>query len=458
MKNNLAKVLGLEEYNQEPNIRVEPTEDEVIQIQQDNFEQEMSDHQEATTEALEAIGNAQALASVIARNDSQDKTAYELLKVAVEQLKEKTGVKTQSVSLESLDKGSYKTEALEDVKKFISKIWEAIKKAFFAMVDKVKAFVKMLFSSNKKTEDKLDEASKANEEFVKEAKNVPDSPNSNKEYKGDYFKAEKTAPATQAPKAAKQYHQFKPSRAVADMIGTREASAFTASNVSSRIKSLYSKLEDLVDSIISLKLEVIAQEYERQNKDYSQGGIAPPSYVSYLKDAKIDRFIDVDLGPDLQVIILATENAQVKVGSDFVGNRHVLAIDPEELSGDVFPYLSKITKLTDKLTENSNRYEKSMSAFFKSQEQIYNSIQGDQEQSQGRIETIKSGNEWFKKLVSNLIRITAEIVRYMNSFVSAFSDYSKQNIQHFKISIEQDLNNQYYVSPRDYQEYVKYHG
>lgn len=167
MKHNLAKVLGLEEYNQEPNIRVEPTEDEVIQIQQDKFEQEMSDHQETTTEALEAIGNAQALASVIARNDSQDKTAYELLKVAVEQLKEKTGVKTQSVSLESIDKTSYKTEALEDVKKFISKVWEAIKKAFFAMVHKVKDFFKGVFSKSKKLEKEAEEVVDMTDEFIK---------------------------------------------------------------------------------------------------------------------------------------------------------------------------------------------------------------------------------------------------------------------------------------------------
>lgn len=187
MKNNLAKVLGLEEYNQEPNIRVEPTEDEVIQIQQDKFVQDMADHSEATTEALEAIGNAQALASVIARNDSQDKTAYELLKVAVEQLKEKTGVKTESVSLENIDKTSYKTEALQDVKNFIVKVWEAIKKAFFSMWDKIKAFFKGLFNRNKSIEKEADEIAKDAAELEKEMNKAPKTEEQAKNYSSDYF-------------------------------------------------------------------------------------------------------------------------------------------------------------------------------------------------------------------------------------------------------------------------------
>lgn len=191
MKNNLAKVLGLEEYNQEPNIRVEPTEDEVIEIQQDKFEQEMSDHREATTEALEAIGNAQALASVIARNNSQDKTAYELLKVAVEQLKEKTGVKTQSVSLESLDKGSYKTEALQDIKNFIAKVIKAIKDAFFAMWEKVKAFFKGLFDRNKSIEKEADQIAKDAAELEKEINKAPKTEDQAKNYSSDYFGVKK---------------------------------------------------------------------------------------------------------------------------------------------------------------------------------------------------------------------------------------------------------------------------
>lgn len=191
MKHNLAKVLGMEEYNEEPNIRVEPTEDEVIQIEQDKFVQEMADHSEATAEALEAIGNAHELAQVISRNDSTDKTTYELLKVAVEQLKEKTGVKTQSVSLESLDKTSYKTEALQDIKAFVEKIWEAIKKAFFAMVEKVKAFFKGLFDRNKSIEKEADEIAKDAAELEKEINKAPKTPEQAKNYSSDYFGVKK---------------------------------------------------------------------------------------------------------------------------------------------------------------------------------------------------------------------------------------------------------------------------
>jgi hypothetical protein len=85
MKHNLSYLLGLEQYNEEPNIRVEPTEDEVMQIKADKLQQDMVEYCQATSDALEAIGNAQALASVISKSNTQDKTAYELLKVAVEQ-------------------------------------------------------------------------------------------------------------------------------------------------------------------------------------------------------------------------------------------------------------------------------------------------------------------------------------------------------------------------------------
>ena len=190
MKKNLAKVLGMEELQEVA--PPEPSEEQVMQQQLTDVTEHIQQTADATDVAIESIGNALELQRVIQSSNSTDPVTYAVLRKALEQFKERTGVYTEHVALESLSPLNYKTEGIEDIKKFIAKVWEAIKKAFFIMVEKVKAFIKAIFKSNKITEDKLDKAKKANDEFVREAKNVPDSANNNKPYSGDYFKTEKT--------------------------------------------------------------------------------------------------------------------------------------------------------------------------------------------------------------------------------------------------------------------------
>ena len=216
MKQNLAKVLGMEEHNQRTQSL--PSEEQLLQQSQTDMEQYLEGHQQATEVALEAIGNAQALAGVIACNDSTDKTTYELLKVAVEQLKEKTGVVTQSTALESIDRHNYKTEALQDVKEFIKKVWEAIKKAFFAMVDRVKAFFKGLLDRSKVIEKKAEEVKEDIKEFESELNKAPKKPEDAKNYNSSYFDVNVKRPAEPGSASAKKTPEVKPKDPVNDVI------------------------------------------------------------------------------------------------------------------------------------------------------------------------------------------------------------------------------------------------
>lgn len=143
MKKNLARMLGMEEM-QQASI---PSETRVNEV--DNLEQFLGNHTQANSEALECISNAIQLQSIIQQNNSTDKTTYDVLKVAVEQLKQRTGVFTQGLALENLNSLSYKQESLEDMKAFITKVWEAIKKAFAAMWEKIKSFFSKLFDKDK---------------------------------------------------------------------------------------------------------------------------------------------------------------------------------------------------------------------------------------------------------------------------------------------------------------------
>lgn len=447
MKQNLAKVLGMEEYNEEPNIRVEPTEDEVIQIQQDKFEQEMGDHQEATTEALEAIGNAQALASVISRNNSTDKTTYELLKVAVEQLKEKTGVKTTSVSLEGLDKYSYKTESLQDIKNFIVKVWEAIKKAFFAMVDKVKNFVKSLFDRTKKTEEQLKEAINENKDFVDQASKTKETV------------SKPTAPEKQpARPAQREKSNFIFTKGASEAIGCKEAKDFTIGIVSSRLVHLYNNLSDLVDAIIKVKLDVIAQDFSNSAKAYTEGNFVAPNWTTYFAEAKIDRTIGGDLGPGISINLSSTDvqgTKSVKIGKDFVGNRQVRPLNPIKLDDEIYSTLKKYTDLSQKLIKNTERYAASMDEFFKSQESIYNQLDAQDEESQRRVKEIKERLRSFQDAVSNLFRVTNAVDNYILSIPAGFIKYTYENISFFKPMVDEKNKAGLIVEQKDYDEYLQ---
>lgn len=163
MKKNLAKVLGMEEYP-----IIEGNQTHIQELNTLNVEQDMDNFNYAASEALEAISNAYELGTVIAMNNSQDTTTYNVLKVAVEQLKKRTGVVSRSVCFEDMNKLNYRAEALQDVKAFIVKTWEAIKKALAVVWEKIKAFFASIFNRSK-------EQKKEVEELKKEIKDLPKS-------------------------------------------------------------------------------------------------------------------------------------------------------------------------------------------------------------------------------------------------------------------------------------------
>lgn len=184
MKNNLAKVLGLEELQQ--TAPLDPSDDQVMQQQISDVTEHMQQTADATDVALESIGNALQLQSVIQNNDSKDHTTYAVLRTAVEQLKERTGVKTQSVALEDLSPLSYKTEAIEDIKKFAAKVWEAIKKAFAAMVEKVKAFFKKIFDKGEIANKYTIAVEESLNRFTKAMETSPKSSDQARKYIDDF--------------------------------------------------------------------------------------------------------------------------------------------------------------------------------------------------------------------------------------------------------------------------------
>jgi hypothetical protein len=454
MKRNLAKVLGLEQYNEEPNIRVHPTDDEIIQIQSDNLYRDLADHSQATTEALEAISNAQALASVINKSNTQDKTAYELLKVAVEQLKEKTGVKTTGVALESINELNYKQESLQDVKNFIRQVLAAIKKAFLFMIDKIGEFVKTLLDRNKRAKESLAKAADKNAEYIEEIKRVPDSPNSNKKYSGDYFKSYPEKETASNTTAQKQQYTYKFSRKVADAIGTKQASDFTVSTINSGLNFTYKELENLVDSIIDVKLDVIAQEFSNISKAYVNGSSpTAPSWWSYFSDAKLNRTVGGTIGPSIGVSV-GTGDEAIKISKEFVGNRQVMPLNPVELDRETYVILKKYVSLSENLVRNTSRYASSMSKFFKDEEAIYNTLDTQDKSAREKVLLIKEELATFQRVVANLFKITKAVDDYILSIPAGFLDYTEENLRFFKKMVDEKLTTARYINEKDYSDYI----
>ena len=281
MKQNLAKVLGMEEHAQQ--VPAVLSEEQKLQQSQTDMEQYLEGHQQATEVALEAIGNAQEFAYVIGKNNSQDKATYELLKVAVEQLKEKTGVYAQSTALESIDRHNYKTEALQDVKEFIKKVWEAIKKAFFSMVDKVKAFFKTRFTFGKKVEVKVRTAQDDIEEFEKELKKQGEA------FVRDFEAAAEKAMDKAKETLAKKSEELKKSRTVPEFEDTysEKIKRFIGIPMKNKGKKTYTAIADLSTSI-----QILHSELKSTYADYTleppymdkSGRATPPSQWRDLKD------------------------------------------------------------------------------------------------------------------------------------------------------------------------------
>ena len=191
-KSNLAKVLGMEDMQQsQSNVIRQPSyeqeADQKIQDIGEVFEQT----QYATDVALESIVSANRLMSVVANNNSTDKTAYAVLKTAVEQLKERTGVYTTSTALEDLSPLNYKSEGIEDIKKFVAKVWDAIKKALSFVKEKVKEFFAWIFKTKTDVVKQAEEAEKQAEELEKELRKAPKNEQEAKSYSSGYFDIKK---------------------------------------------------------------------------------------------------------------------------------------------------------------------------------------------------------------------------------------------------------------------------
>ena len=185
MKKNLAKMLGMEEM-QQPTV-AEPSYEQQADTKIQEIGQVFDQTQYATDVALESIASATQLMNVVADNNSTDKVAYSVLKTAVEQLKERTGVYTSSVALEDLSPLNYKSEGIEDIKKFVAKVWEAIKKALSFVKEKVKEFFAWMFKAKTDVVKQAEEAQKKADELEKELHKAPKNENEAKNYKSDYF-------------------------------------------------------------------------------------------------------------------------------------------------------------------------------------------------------------------------------------------------------------------------------
>lgn len=187
MRTNLAKMLGIEEMHTPPPSPAPLSDTVIVQQQIHDVSQAIEDTAAATDVALESIGCAMRIQSIIRNNDSSDPTCYLVAKAALENLKERTGVYTSAVALEDISPLSYKMEAMSDIKKFATKVWEAIKKAFTAMRDKIKAFFGWIFNKQKAAEKQAEKVQEEVEEFVKEFKKAPTSEKEAEKYTSDYF-------------------------------------------------------------------------------------------------------------------------------------------------------------------------------------------------------------------------------------------------------------------------------
>lgn len=444
MKHNLAKVLGLEQLTDE-RVTFNPSQDEIEQTQVKEFHQYLEDHQQATDVALEAISSAHAYGQIIQKNNSTDKTTYELLKVAVEQLKEKTGVYTQGMALESTSSISYKQESLQDIKDFIKKVWEAIKKAFFAMINKVKAFVESLFDKSKKTKQTLDEAKDAAEEFSKEVKNAPKTEKEGGDYDSQYFKNSKESPAFIVDEKISQY------------IGTEKKSDFTFDKVSEKIGDFYDELADYVHELKMINLYGLLLKYTNGNRDYLyQRSKSTPSHTDSIDNSKFNKELGGALGPAIKITF--DDTAETSIDIQFKeAIRYVAPINPLEMEvdDDIFHYLMKIQKLSEDLLKDIRRIEPEMNEFFKEQQTTYDYIKSDDTTALERVKEIKANNERFLGAARGVFLLKTRLNAHMEDFVKCFSDYIKENISYYKAHIAADLKSKNYVEPKDFEKYYK---
>lgn len=140
------KIFALEELNEEEAIVIAPEEsNEEISGQLAQSATEINDlsdqinHAEEVEETISSIGEN---LSRMKPEETIPAPAMEAINIAIDGLLSSIGMpnKSRKVALESFSKATTAMESMEAIKGIAIRIWEAIKKAFFAMVDYVKKF------------------------------------------------------------------------------------------------------------------------------------------------------------------------------------------------------------------------------------------------------------------------------------------------------------------------------
>lgn len=388
MKHNLAKVLGLEQRIDE-RVTFNPTEDQIQQSQAEEFHQYLDYHKQATEVSLEAVSSAYAFGSVIQKNNSTDKTTYELLKVAVEQLKEKTGVKARSVALESISKANYKTEALEGIKDFIVKVIKAIKDAFFSMVDKVKAFFKTLFDRNKAIEKEADEIAKD----AAKLDTISSSENDNSfvseetlKYIGSYSGIDRDALTT---------------------IKDFKKKVTTAFNTISRYTYEAKYPESPIDGPFKIH-PVDIEDGELIGTVFPMGRF---EYVLFFKDNKLDLDVTLARNPS-------------GISADYIQLKDIRDVIPAQIK-DLISEINKRTKAMDQHLVDRQEWIKNDESYFASHAQDF----------EGRQEELKALRENFNDIieyVKSCIAAHAKLCAFLHKTCSVFLTYMREYIDNVK--------------------------
>jgi len=140
------KIFALEELNEEEAIVIAPEEsNEEISGQLAQSATEIDDlsdqinHAEEVEETISGIGEN---LSRLKPAETIPAPAMEAINIAIDGLLNSIGMpnKSRKVALEGFSKATTAMESMEAIKGIAIRIWEAIKKAFFAMVDYVKKF------------------------------------------------------------------------------------------------------------------------------------------------------------------------------------------------------------------------------------------------------------------------------------------------------------------------------
>ena len=450
MKKNLAKVLGMEEFDQAS--APAPSEDQVVQQQIEELSQHIQQTNEATDVALESIGNALQLQSIIEQNNSTDKTTYDVLRVAVEQLKERTGVYTSSVSLEDISPLNYRTEGIEDIKKFAVKVWETIKKALAAMWEKIKGFFNTLFDKEKIVKKEAEEAVKEAEEFEKEEADLPKNEQQSNSYKSDYFTKSKplelgytpNTPNTvnvkedkgfntgeKQPKnsnkvygdlAKEKVSNFKYSKIVVRFLGTNRLYDSVITDIKDQLKKLFN--EDMLD--VSEMLKIL----EKVEKD----------------DFRLDNVSIGKITPAMgkQSILVKVEENRAKVEFVDLNNPDHLRLHKP---GWIYENLLKhVNDCFNILNGYEKKYLSDQNKVSQEIDKLRKSIDHNVDYNQEKYHQIQVNINRFISYISSFAIVFAEIKKYMIGLTKAITTLLRETLTFYKVHYANELNSKGFIT------------